>query len=449
MLKLILLILVASPVFAVNAKSISYDTSLKYLLKNISPEGTKKGVVVASPSRSNPNYFYHWVRDAALVMSTIYDIYDREKNPQLKQKLETALYNFVEMVKNNQAQSGFNDLGEPKYNVDGTPYTGPWGRPQNDGPALRAITLIKFANSLIDQGKIDWVKQNLYSPSLPANTPIKMDLEFVAQRFKHIGFDYWEEIRGLHFSTAMGQRKALLMGANLAQKLGDTHAANWYFLQAKKVEQLLARFWNPHKGFIEATIDQQGGFWKSQLDISSILGIHHGSYGNFYQVTDSRVIKTAQAIEDSFNSLYQINRYKGDLGTAIGRYPEDTYDGYRTDRQGHAWFLATFAMAEYHLRLKKALEAKFNNNKIWNIELLSELTGVHVHSEQQQNLISIKHKILKKLEEKANRFFERADFHSGDNGHMSEQMNRYTGYMEGATDLTWSYASHLSALLWR
>ena len=33
-------------------------------------------------------------------------------------------------------------LGEPKFNVDETAFTGSWGRPQRDGPALRATTLI-------------------------------------------------------------------------------------------------------------------------------------------------------------------------------------------------------------------------------------------------------------------------------------------------------------------
>ena len=28
-------------------------------------------------------------------------------------------------------------LGEPKFNVDKTAFTGAWGRPQRDGPALR------------------------------------------------------------------------------------------------------------------------------------------------------------------------------------------------------------------------------------------------------------------------------------------------------------------------
>lgn len=35
-------------------------------------------------------------------------------------------------------------LGEPKFEVDGKPFTGNWGRPQRDGPALRAITMANF-----------------------------------------------------------------------------------------------------------------------------------------------------------------------------------------------------------------------------------------------------------------------------------------------------------------
>lgn len=40
-------------------------------------------------------------------------------------------------------------LGEPKFNVDETAFTGSWGRPQRDGPALRATALISFGQWLI------------------------------------------------------------------------------------------------------------------------------------------------------------------------------------------------------------------------------------------------------------------------------------------------------------
>jgi glucoamylase len=44
-------------------------------------------------------------------------------------------------------------LAEPKYQVDGTRFNGAWGRPQRDGPALRAIALMTFSNWLIDNGQ--------------------------------------------------------------------------------------------------------------------------------------------------------------------------------------------------------------------------------------------------------------------------------------------------------
>lgn len=40
-------------------------------------------------------------------------------------------------------------LGEPKYRVDETPYNEDWGRPQADGPALRATALIAYARWLL------------------------------------------------------------------------------------------------------------------------------------------------------------------------------------------------------------------------------------------------------------------------------------------------------------
>ena len=39
-------------------------------------------------------------------------------------------------------------MGEPKINIDGTPYNDPWGRPQNDGPALRGLNMINLFNLL-------------------------------------------------------------------------------------------------------------------------------------------------------------------------------------------------------------------------------------------------------------------------------------------------------------
>ena len=48
------------------------------LLANIGPSGSKShgaasGVIIASPSTSNPDYLYTWTRDAALVSRALVD----------------------------------------------------------------------------------------------------------------------------------------------------------------------------------------------------------------------------------------------------------------------------------------------------------------------------------------------------------------------------------------
>jgi glucoamylase len=50
------------------------------------------------------------------------------------------------------ALSSGRGLGEPKYYVNLTRFNGAWGRPQRDGPALRATALITYARWLLGTG---------------------------------------------------------------------------------------------------------------------------------------------------------------------------------------------------------------------------------------------------------------------------------------------------------
>jgi glucoamylase len=44
-------------------------------------------------------------------------------------------------------------LGEPKYDINITVFNEPWGRPQPDGPALRASAFIAYGNHLLAKGQ--------------------------------------------------------------------------------------------------------------------------------------------------------------------------------------------------------------------------------------------------------------------------------------------------------
>jgi hypothetical protein len=67
-------------------------------------------------------------------------------------------------------------LGEPKFQIDGTRFNGAWGRPQRDGPALRAIALMSFSNWLINNGQKSTAKTITWP--IIANDLSKQDLIF-------------------------------------------------------------------------------------------------------------------------------------------------------------------------------------------------------------------------------------------------------------------------------
>ena len=167
-------------------------------MMNISPEGSERGTVVAAASKQNPNYFYHWVRDASLVVMTVQNFsqsFHMEQYAGLPQEYFFSLHNdYVQLTRRHQQRVVNGNLGEPKFYGDGFPYRGPWGRPQNDGPAIRALSLIRYADRLLDQGQEDVVRKTLYDARFPSQSIIKVDLEYVAKQWEKADFDLWEEV---------------------------------------------------------------------------------------------------------------------------------------------------------------------------------------------------------------------------------------------------------------
>ena len=220
------------------------DFSLNKIIENISPSDASPGVVIASRSTSNPNYYYHWVRDAGLTVEALIELYQSTDSDWKHEVMSRKIFEYLEFSTLIQKVKTLSDLGEPKFNVDGSAFNGPWARPQNDSPALRAISLIHWANILIDEGKEPIVRQKMYTATLPATAPIKMDLEYISYHWKDPSYDLWEEVKGTHFYTLMVERRALLEGAVLARKLGDKGAANWYVKQGKEIEVELQKFYD-------------------------------------------------------------------------------------------------------------------------------------------------------------------------------------------------------------
>lgn len=383
--------------------------SKRKIQENITAPGTVPGVVIASPQRANPDYFRHWVRDAGLVMKVVVKLATRAGTEAEKRFWEARLVDYVVFSRQNQMSRTLVGLGEPIFEVNGAPFLGPWGRPQNDGPALRAVALIEWAHALLDRGQESNVRDWLYDSRLPAQTVIKADLEYVSNHWRDSNFDLWEEVKGDHFFTRMAQRKALADGAVLAERLNDPAAAAWYRLQTSLLDQELAKHWNGQ--FITATLNRTEGadYKHSGLDMAVLLGVLRAPHPD-YDVQNPQVQKTFVKLVQQFSQFYSINTRFPELAPALGRYTEDRYGGTHFDG-GNPWVLTTLAAAEICYQLS-------------------------AHSSSVA--------VAQAWIQKGDAFVQRTQFHAYGNGSLSEQMDRESGYMTSAADLTWNYAAILT-----
>ncbi len=403
--------------------------------------GVQSGAVIASPSTAGPNYFYSWVRDAALTMKVV--ISQGTLDRTLVQNYANA-----EKVHQQNAASSSSGQGEPKFNPDGSLFTGPWGRPQNDSPALRASALIAFAKRI---GLTDpFVTGTLYKSDLSAGSVIKTDLEWVSHHWQDSSFDLWEEVQGAHFFTLAVQRRALVDGAKFATSMSDPGAATYYNQQAAAVKTKLQTFWDSGNGYIQA---YQGVSGRSGLDCSVMLGALKGwDTTNATAAVDAtefgpasdKVLATHKKYVDSFRSLYAINNNAAaPNAVATGRYQEDVYDGNGTS-QGNPWFICTLAAAEVLntavsvANARGSLAVTSTSLPFYRQFSSSAAAGTYASGSSQFTTLTSGMKAM------ANGFVNIVQSHTQSNGSMNEEFNRNTGFNQGARDLTWSYAAFVS-----
>merc|ERR1719238_1294073 len=155
---------------------------------------------------------------------------DNGTSPIPAATVDATMANYVKWVAKVHTQADPNGIdvrGEPKFYTNGRVYDKPWGRPQNDGPGLRARALVNYAHRVLDgksPGGQAYVEQSLYHPG-DHTLPIANDLKYVEQQWKADSFDLWEEINGQHFFTKMAQRKSLLAGGLVRPVGGNQRTA--------------------------------------------------------------------------------------------------------------------------------------------------------------------------------------------------------------------------------
>ncbi|KAJ3408913.1 glycoside hydrolase 15 protein [Chytridiales sp. JEL 0842] len=430
----------------------SFKTSL---LKDISPPGAP-GAVIAAPRNNQNDYYYHWIRDSSLVMDVVNTLYKNANSTTEVAQLEKNFRDFATLTKKIQNVPG--RFSDAKFQVDGSAFTGPWCNPQADGPALRASVFIRFANAFLAKGgDINFVRALYNSPQTGI---IKNDLEYVSYNFaKEDSCDLWEERRGLHFFTLASQRRALVEGAEFANKMGDGGAAAWYNAKAAEASNLLrSTFFNSATGTVQAIKNGR------VLDAAIPLGAIHGNVGDgLFAPQDDRVLSSLATFAKGFIAEFRLNQVaKTDasglpVSVAIGRYYGDLYTG-RSEENGGTnvvdgsgpWFLASAAFAEVSYRAAAAFIRAGSvtvtplNARLFNGEIpigcgLSIPLGTYSSSTPEFR------SIINALQAYGDRHIRRNKYHSQPGFRFSEQYNRENGFEQGVPDLTWSYASMLTA----
>lgn len=435
-----------------------YRHSAAAMMRSISPVGIvkhrpgfaqtvkpRKGSVVASPVLGaydpEPDYFFHWYRDSAVVVDAL-RLLSEDASVEC-----AALSHFADFVRFSLSLQGLDgrslsgagpgpgpgpgpgagsaswrdaiapdyrqyvrtdeDLaavqgeavfGETRVNPDGTLDLSKWPRPQNDGPSMRALTLLR------------WRQGAQLDPGLDAlvDALLRADLEFTRRHWREACFDIWEEEKGLHYYTLRVAAAALEGGAGWYELRG--HGADALACRADGVEilHLLDGYWREDLQFYRSRMLEANAPSAKELDISVIFAaLHAAGSGETHSVRDPRMHATLAKLEALFDAEYAINRNREGRAPAMGRYAGDVY------YSGGAYYFSTLAAAEFCY--------------------LAALTSQAIGSPARKSLV-----------ERGDAFLETVRRFTPLSGELSEQFDQQTGVQRSAQQLAWSYAAFIS-----
>jgi glucoamylase len=387
-----------------------------------------KGSIVASPVLGaydpEPDYFFHWFRDSAVVIDALRVLFH---DPSIKGNFLPDLADFVHFSLSLQNLDGRRLTGLPwreavapqfrqyvrseedlsaahgaalaaetRVNPDGTLDISRWPRPQNDGPAMRAIALLQWRQSARLDAEL----------SAAVDMLIAADLAFTGSRWREANFDIWEEERGLHYYTLRTAARALEAGAAWLEQRGAKNEAADSRSESNTILAILDGYWREDLQFYKSRVLESSAPSAKELDISVIFAaIHAGGGGQTHSVRDPRMLATLAKLEALFDAEYAINRDRGaERGPAMGRYAGDVYFS------GGAYYFSTLAAAEFCFRAA-------------------------VHSPDAAALIA-----------RGDAFLRTVRVYTPPSGELSEQFDQHTGAQRSAQQLAWSYAAFITCV---
>lgn len=291
--------------------------------------------------------------------------------------------------------------------------------------------MIAYARHLLSAGNTSAVT-NIIWPI------VQNDLTYVTSNWNQSGFDLWEEINSSSFFTTAAQYRALVEGSALASQIGKS--CSTCDSQAPQILCFLQSYWTG-----SYVLSNTGG-GRSGKDANSLLASIHlfdqntGCDATTFQPCSDKALANHKVVTDSFRSLYSINSgIPSGTGVAIGRYPEDSYQG------GNPWYLNTFAAAEqlydaiYQWRKLGSITITSTSLTFFRDVYPSAATGTY--SSSSSTFTSLINAVMAY----ADSFMANAQKYTPQNGALAEQYSRDNGNPLSASDLTWSYAAFLTA----
>lgn len=407
----------------------------------------------------DPDYFFHWLRDSALVLDAVRLLAgDRVTGEEaiakfgdfvrfslrlgelqgrdllreaFRRRVEPPCLQYLRSDDELREIEGERTLGEVRCNPDGTLDIIRWHRPQNDGPALRALTVLRW-----------WRTGLVRNPELQALMAalVTGDLAYTALHRSTPCFDTWEEELCHPYSTRLVQRAALLEGAEWARALGDADGARRYRQAADDLAATLDCYWSAERNHYLSRIGAAGGDPDKALDSASLLAVLHAELPSGpHSVLDPGVHATWHQLEALFASGYAINRdLPPGFGPAFGRFKGDVY------YDGGAWYVTTLAFAELYYRLAElvcrgsAPMVTAENRDFLAAAGCEAPTGVALDASQRRRL-------RLGLTKKGDAIMATVQRFTPASGEMSEQFDQNTGEQRSAKHLSWSYAAFVTA----
>jgi Glycosyl hydrolases family 15 len=387
-----------------------------------------RGSIVASAVLADydpdPDYFFHWFRDSAVIIDALRMLYldgtvstdarihfadfvrfslslreldgrALSGSAQWRERVAPDFVRFLREPSDLEAVHGELVVGETRVNADASLDISKWARPQHDGPPLRALALLR------------WLRDADLEPAVrrDAASLIDSDLEFTLRHAREPAFDMWEEEKGLHYHTLCVSAAALEEGARWLESAQQGARAGACRAESAAIRTLLDGFWLPEAGYYRSRILASSERSPKELDIAVVLAaIHGGGEGGSHSVRDPKVHATLARLEALFAADYPINRARTHgMGTAMGRYAGDVY------YSGGAYYFSTLGAAELCFRA-----AQGDAGADWF--------------------------------ERGDAFLATVRAFTPPNGEMSEQFDQRTGAQTSARHLAWSYAAFVSCV---